>query len=381
MMVTGVVTAMYPIWPARIKKEIVIQVAWSITIFYMLNFFSCFFVMVSDFGRLQFAIFTINMIITAILVGWKLSAAMIIVGFYLSGQFYKFYANVDYLDLSIGSPQFVFMYSLMLVGSALIIFLKPKQEYQALTEEKNEHLNDRITSQEKQVRDALELRSQFIRNVNHEYHAPMTGITSTAETLVESYHKLDDKQRLMAAKNILESSRKLDFFESNLASLSALSNASYKLNLEQVNFSNLVHDRIEVCRKLYEENKEGREFDINIEENIIIEGDSKYLSQTLDNLIINAITYCKFGKITIDLEQFKGFVYFNIADEGVGIPLNELENIFDEFTVSSRTKTPAGGRGVGLAVCQKVIEVHGGSIKAESNGDIGATFKIVLKKY
>ena len=74
-------------------------------------------------------------------------------------------------------------------------------------------------------------------------------------------------------------------------------------------------------------------------------------------------------------------MYFNIADEGVGIPLNELENIFDEFTVSSRTKTPAGGRGVGLAVCQKVIEVHGGSIKAESNGDIGATFKIVLKKY
>lgn len=78
----------------------------------------------------------------------------------------------------------------------------------------------------------MALRGEFIRNVNHEYHAPMTGITSTAETLVEVYDKLIDKQRKEAATIILNSSRKLDIFESNLSSLSKLSKAGYELNLE-----------------------------------------------------------------------------------------------------------------------------------------------------
>jgi len=60
-------------------------------------------------------------------------------------------------------------------------------------------------------------------------------------------------------------------------------------------------------------------------------------------------------------------IIFSISDEGIGIPPDELDEVFEEFTVSSRTQSFAGRRGVGLAVCKKVIEVHGGKIKAESN--------------
>ena len=56
-------------------------------------------------------------------------------------------------------------------------------------------------------------------------------------------------------------------------------------------------------------------------------------------------------------------------------------DIFDEFVVSSKTRTPAGGRGVGLAVAKHIIDVHGGKIKAESNGIKGSTFKVNLPHY
>ena len=69
---------------------------------------------------------------------------------------------------------------------------------------------------------------------------------------------------------------------------------------------------------------------------------------------------------------------FSITDEGIGIPQDELIGILNKFTVSSKTKTPSGGRGVGLALCEKVITVHGGTIEAKSNGKKGSSFSFVL---
>jgi len=258
MICTSTLLAMYPIWPPKVKKEIIVQVSWNIIIFYMLIFFSCFFVMVSNFGHLQFVVFTLNIVMTAVLVGWKLGLGMTIVGFYLSAQFYKYYTGIESLDLSIGSPQFIFMYSLMLVGSALVIFIKPRQEYQALTKEKNEHLSGRITGQRQQVKEALGLKAEFIRNVEHEYHAPMAGIISNAGILSSAYDKLTDKQRKSAIDDIYTSSIRLKRFDDNITTLAKLSQKIYDLNLVSFDFSELLYSRIELCRKLYEEDKEAR---------------------------------------------------------------------------------------------------------------------------
>ena len=139
MMITGTVMAMYPIWPLSIKEEVkknIVQIWWNPAIFYMLVFFSGFFVMISDFGQLQFVIFTANTILIIILAGWKLAIGMIITGFYASVVLFKYYKNIDNFDITIGSPQFIFMYSLVLIGTVVVIFLKPKQEQQELTEKK-----------------------------------------------------------------------------------------------------------------------------------------------------------------------------------------------------------------------------------------------------
>jgi len=71
-------------------------------------------------------------------------------------------------------------------------------------------------------------------------------------------------------------------------------------------------------------------------------------------------------------------VEFSVKDEGIGIPKEELSDVFGAFVVSSKTKTPAGGRGIGLALSKKVIEAHNGQIWAKQNQDKGVTVAFSL---
>ena len=80
----------------------------------------------------------------------------------------------------------------------------------------------------------------------------------------------------------------------------------------------------------------------------------------------------------IGIVQNKSNIEFSVDDEGIGIPKEELYHIFGIFIVSSRTKTSSGGRGIGLALCKKAINLHGGEIWVESNGTKGAVFKFIL---
>jgi signal transduction histidine kinase len=206
----------------------------------------------------------------------------------------------------------------------------------------------------------------------------MTGIISMAETLQAGYDRLSDKQKKDAIDVIVNSSYSLKAFDDNISTLSKLSKPNYKLDKEDINFSDLVYNRIQLCRRLYEKNPEDREFVLRIAEDITVSADRNYMTQLLDNLIINTIKYCKDGKINITLNKDNIGVHLVIIDEGIGIPMRELYEIFDPFTVSSRTKTQASGRGVGLTICQRILEVHGGTIKAESDGVKGATFRVML---
>jgi signal transduction histidine kinase len=332
----------------------------------------------SNFAQVQLVAFMFNLIVVAALVRWQWALSLIITGLGLTIQFFKLYVRENGLSTQWSFIEFKATYILLFVSSILIVFLKPKQEYQELTEEKNKHLSGRLSLKDKEVQEALAIKAEFLRNIPHEYHAAMTGVTSMAEVLVESYHKLSDNQRLSAAETILKSSHSLKAFDDNIVTLARLSKPNYVLNKEDVDFSTLVHDRIQTCRKYYEENKEDREFILNIKDDIIVNTDKSYMIHLMDNLIINTIKYCKKGKISIILRKSKESVDFVIADEGIGIPKTELFDIFEPFTVSSKTRTPAGGRGIGLAVCKRIVEAHGGSITADSNGENGTAFTVKL---
>ncbi|NDB81813.1 MAG: hypothetical protein EB127_03555 [Alphaproteobacteria bacterium] len=369
----------YPLWLPAWRKTSAIAILWHIAIFYILICIGFVLVIITTFAPLQLIVFMANIMVVAILLKWKLALFMIISGLVLTIQFFKYAIGPDALYQQYALANIETTYIVVMISSILMAFLRPKQEYQELTEEKAEHLLGRIDAKDEEVTRALALKGEFIRNVTHEYHAPMTGVMSMIETLHDGYDKLSDAQKKSAIEVIFQSAHRLKSYDENIATLSILSKGDYNLKKEEIDLSELLLARINSCRKLYEKNKEDR-FLLEIEEEIIANLDKNYITQLLDNLIINSINYCKKGKIHITLSDTKNSINLIISDEGIGIPKNELYEIFEPFTVSSKTRTPAGGRGVGLAVCKKIAEVHGGTISADSNGELGASFTVVLTR-
>lgn len=372
----------YPLWFSDWKKISLISIVWNITMFLVLVCFSLLMVLISQFSEIQLMVFMVNIIILSLLITWRWALFNIIVGTTITTFFYHQYIPEN-LQEHLVSLQFKIIYLLLLIISALVIFLKPKQQYQELTEDSNLFLSSKVEDQKKELSRLQELKNEFLRNLEHEAHTPITGITSMGQVLWENYDKFSEKQRRKATQEIAKSSERLNSLVNNLIDLSKLENLNYKLNKTKVNLTDLVYERLEICQKLYieEKDKENLNFDLKVEGKLTALCDEYYIARTIDNILINAIQYCKKGTIAITLKSTKNHtVEFSVEDEGIGIPKDELLDIFNPFTVSSKTKTPAGGRGIGLTLCKKVIDAHNGIISAKNNVSKGSLFRFILPK-
>jgi signal transduction histidine kinase len=380
MLVLSVCFTTYPIWPSTIKKDNIAQIAWSISIFFLLIFCSSFFLMLSNFSHLQFVVFIVNLIVAAILTRWKLLLTMMIVGIYSSIKAYQYYTGIDNIVINMASTSLI-IYTFLLAGTAIVIFFRPKQAYEEEIEQKSNYLEHKVIDQKKELTKLYEIKNELLRTLGHETRTPIVGITSLGQVLSDNYDKFNEGQRRKAIKDIADSSERLTSLVNNLIDLSQLSNVNYDLNKTQVNLTDLVYERLELCKKLYiaDKDKENLWFDLQIEGKVTSLCDKYYISSAIDNIIVNAIQYSKQGAITIKLKsEQNNNIVFSVKDEGIGIPKDELLEIFDPFTVGSNTKTPAGGRGIGLALCKKIIEVHNGQIWATQNQDKGVTVAFSL---
>ena len=341
---------------------------------------------------------------------------MISAGLWLAFLLYKTYIG-ELIPSEVYNLKLKLMYVLFMVGGFALTFLKDQQYQQDKTEQKVVYLEKevgfarrelenvvqgldflenqfkdkegKLKSKEIYLKDQLKLRNieisklrdlkdEFIRNIPHETNTPMTGILSLSEVLYSCYDSLDEKTVKQSIKDIVSSSDRLKSFVSNIADLSKLSALTYELNKTEVDLSELARERPVLYKKIFADDDK-QEFIFKVEDKLIVQCDEYYITQAIDNLISNAVKYGEGKPITLSLTKtVDNNIQFRIADQGIGIPKDELISIFSKFTTSSKTQTPAGGRGVGLALCEKVISVHGGTIEAKSDGKKGSSFSFIL---
>jgi signal transduction histidine kinase len=104
-------------------------------------------------------------------------------------------------------------------------------------------------------------------------------------------------------------------------------------------------------------------------------GDGRRLTQCLLNLAGNALKFTRQGRVDIDVELDNGWLTYRVTDTGIGIPAEEVENIFAEFRQVDTTITKEyGGTGLGLSITKRLVEMHGGRIGVQSELGKGSTF-------
>lgn len=177
------------------------------------------------------------------------------------------------------------------------------------------------------------------------------------------------------------SARRLGTLIDNLLDLSKFVANKMELNYQRIDLNELIDHIIEEGKSLYSFSKE-----LNIIFNRANDADTiadkEKIGQVVRNLLTNAFKFSpNNGLLKLSLENIivedKPFLHFKIIDEGIGVPEEELEKIFESFIQSSRTRKN-GGTGLGLSICKQIIEAHDGKIWATNNQQVGAAFHFIL---
>ncbi|MCP5370063.1 MAG: hypothetical protein H6909_05195 [Rickettsiaceae bacterium] len=250
-------------------------------------------------------------------------------------------------------------------------------------EEKISNLSEEVVFfKERNINHEMEIErlgataQKILNNVNHELRLPVGNVVNFAEMLSEGLEKYTKEQQKELLDEVLQNSNRLSSMILNMLDLATMNVKNVNLNKQKINISELIEDRIVRCRKIYLQDKP-LEMIVSIQPGIIASIDKHYIQQTIDNIIINAIKFTQKGVIKVNAYIENDSITIIVADEGIGIPKNELYDIFTPFKMGSNTASKAEGRGVGLALCKAAIEAHGGVITVESNG-YGATFRVIL---
>ncbi|CAI3459113.1 cell wall metabolism sensor histidine kinase WalK [Enterococcus cecorum] len=233
-----------------------------------------------------------------------------------------------------------------------------------------------VTEQEQNERD----RREFVSNVSHELRTPLTSMRSYIETLSEGAWQ-DQEMAPRFLKITLDETDRMIRMINDLLDLSRMDNDNLKLNIEMVNFNELVNfvlDRFDVIIANSEKKyRIVREF---TQRPLFVEVDTDRMIQVIDNIVNNAIKYSPDGgKITVRLMETHNNVILSITDQGLGIPKKDISRIFERFyRVDKARARKQGGTGLGLAISKEVVKALGGTIWATSIENYGSTFYISL---
>ena len=230
-----------------------------------------------------------------------------------------------------------------------------------------------------QLMQASHLKYEFIVNMSHALRTPLNVIIGFSEMLQDKLvGEMNEKQSKYIG-NIRESGRELQQLIANVVDIFKLDTG--KISLEITEFA--LKDAIDSALAVYELTAHDKQLEITVKvapEVARVSADPQKLSTILDNLLSNAFKFTPSGgRLSVTAEEREGKALICVADSGAGLAPEDCEKVFSEFySVPDGAGAATAGSGLGLAIARKLVLMHGGEIRAESEKGGGSKFIFTL---
>ena len=245
-----------------------------------------------------------------------------------------------------------------------------KDEIAMLTNTFNDMLN--------RLETAFETQNNFVSNASHELNTPLTAIIGEADYALARPRSQEQYKQSLAI--IIQQGEKLQHITQSLVQL-ARSGFRENLTMERVDVNELLHNAKQNVHYVYNQCTIHTDTSLYPEDKqqLIIIGNQQLLELALSNVLLNACKYSSNQPVSVALAVSATHVIIVVKDNGIGIPENELKNIFDPFFRASNVQT-IDGYGIGLPLTQNIIRLHKGLIEINSHENAGTEVSIKLPK-
>ncbi|MDP5028489.1 MAG: ATP-binding protein [Flavobacterium sp.] len=306
-------------------------------------------------------------------------------------QFDKQLKTIEQLDKERKSQQKTLRFSklisilsiaLISILSLLSLSLYKNNKIRTSTNKLLKDKNKELTLEKEKAERASKARADFLSTVSHELRTPLNAINGITYLLLQEKPKVSQLNYL---KSLEFSGNYLLNFINDILEINRLE--SDKVFIEKINF-NLTELSENITASFKEFiNENNINFHLNIDNSITynLKGDPTKLSQILINLLNNAIKFSKDGDVWYTIKKKSETennvtLYFEISDNGIGIPKEKQDAIFDSFSQGSvEINRTYGGTGLGLSIVKKILEIMGSQIHLKSESGKGSTFSFELE--
>ena len=224
-------------------------------------------------------------------------------------------------------------------------------------------------------------KDEFLASMSHELRTPLTTVLGIAETLEDRLLGPINEQQARAAKTIQESGHHLLSLINDILDVAKVESGKMQLVWDKVPVQQLCDASLRLVRQAAQ--RKGIELSCRIDPQVrLVRGDSRRLKQLLVNLLSNAVKFTpEGGSVGVSLvgDPERGRLRFTVWDTGIGIPSEQLDQLFKPFVqLDSKLSRHYGGSGLGLALAYGMTELHGGSVGVESEVGQGSRFHVDL---
>ena len=228
------------------------------------------------------------------------------------------------------------------------------------------------------LRKVDKLKDEFLANTSHELRTPLNGIIGISESLYEDIQDDNEKESRFNLAMVIASGKRLSSLVDSILDYSKLKTHNLELKRKPVSLNSIVKIVLTMSRPLISSDR--LRLVNNVPEDLpLINADENRLQQILYNLVGNAIKFTESGKISVSAWPHEEFVEVEVKDNGVGIPEDKLDTIFDSFEqLNSEVDRDYIGTGLGLSISKKLVELHNGSIKVSSKVGEGSVFTFTI---